>query len=182
MRKVVLFIAMSLDGCIADPQGGVGWLDAQGAQPQEEDPYDAFIKDVDAVVMGWNTYHQIVTALSPGAWPYEGIDCYVVTHRALPANGRIFFTGQSPCDLVRRLRCAQGKSIWICGGAKVARPLMQQGLIDEYEITIVPTVLGDGIRLFAEDAGTMRLKPVSAQLQGEMLHCRFLRAPSAPDI
>ena len=81
MRDVVLFIAMSLDGYIADKNGGVGWLSGQGDADEPMDSYGTFIKDVDTVVMGWNTYHQVVTELSPGQWVYEGLKTYVITHR-----------------------------------------------------------------------------------------------------
>ena len=83
MRKTVLYIGMSLDGYIADRGGGVGWMDGQDGGGTEES-YAGFLAAVDTVVMGWNTYHQIVTELSPGQWPYEGLSCYVLTSRSLP--------------------------------------------------------------------------------------------------
>ena len=60
MRRTVLFIAMSLDGYIADQAGGVGWLEGQDHTAETADFYGSFVRDVDTVVMGWNTYqHQI---------------------------------------------------------------------------------------------------------------------------
>ena len=64
--KVVLFIAMSLDGYIADQYGNVDWLAGEEPDRNDMESYDTFIQDIDTVVMGWNTYHQIVTELSPG--------------------------------------------------------------------------------------------------------------------
>lgn len=61
MKKVILFIAMSLDGYIADKNGNVDWLQGQGGESEDIDSYSEFIKDVDTVIMGWNTYNQIVT-------------------------------------------------------------------------------------------------------------------------
>ena len=81
MGNVVLYLAMSVDGYIADEQGGVDWLGGDGSQPDAPGSYPAFYETVDAIVMGWSTYHQIVTQLSPSRWPYEGRPCYVVTHR-----------------------------------------------------------------------------------------------------
>ena len=72
---------MSLDGYIADKQGKVDWLTGQNPESQEPDSYSSFLQEIDTVIMGWNTYHQIVTELSPGQWVYEGLDCYVLTHR-----------------------------------------------------------------------------------------------------
>ncbi len=73
MRNVILFIAMSLDGYIADRQGGVEWLCGEDANAEMPDTYGTFVRDIDTVVMGWNTYHQIVTELSPNDWIYRGM-------------------------------------------------------------------------------------------------------------
>lgn len=64
MRKISLFIAMSLDGYIADSKGSVEWLTGQ-SNDDSIDAYSEFVKDIDTVIMGWNTYHQIITKLSP---------------------------------------------------------------------------------------------------------------------
>ena len=150
LRNVVLFIAMSLDGFIADQNGKVDWLNGHGGQEDAVDPYSIFIETVDTVIMGWNTYHQIVTELSPDQWIYQDLTSYVITHRELPSTDRIHFTHTDPCSLVRKLKLASGKAIWICGGGTIIQPLMRSGLIDEYNISIIPTILGAGIRLFAE--------------------------------
>lgn len=148
MRKVILFIAMSLDGYIADDQGKVGWLGGQGSDEEIRDTYAEFVPHVDTVVMGWNTYHQIVTELSPEEWVYSGLTSYVVTHRDCPSAEMIRFTGENPCSLVRKLKQEEGKAIWICGGAEIVRQLMAEDLIDLYYISVIPMLLGNGIRLF----------------------------------
>ncbi|MFR9159317.1 MAG: dihydrofolate reductase family protein [Ruthenibacterium lactatiformans] len=74
-RKVILYLAMSLDGFIADKNGGVGWMDlANNGEAFEGDyGYAAFSAEVDTVLMGMTTYRQITQELSPGAWPYVGM-------------------------------------------------------------------------------------------------------------
>lgn len=121
MRKVVLYIGMSLDGFIAGPDGGVDWMSRQEENADAQDAYSAFIKTVDTVIMGGNTYRQVATELSPGVWPYREMTTYVVTRRGSSSTGEIRFTAESPCALVRRLRQDEGKSIWICGGARRQR-------------------------------------------------------------
>lgn len=158
MKKVVLYIAMSLDGFIADEDGNIDWLVGQDEAAETEDTYSDFVRGVDTVVMGWNTYHQIVTQLSPEEWVYGDLTSYVITHRETgkkEIDADIRFVQEEPCSLIRRLREEKDdanteKAIWICGGAAVIQPLVQADLIDEYDISVIPTVLGSGIRLFKE--------------------------------
>ena len=68
MGKIVLYLAVSLDGYLADEQGGVRWLTGDGSEPDAPGSYPAFLDTVDAIVMGWTTYHQLITELSPDIW------------------------------------------------------------------------------------------------------------------
>ena len=166
MRDVVLFIAMSLDGYIADKNGGVGWLSGQGDADEPMDSYGTFIKDVDTVVMGWNTYHQVVTELSPGQWVYKGLKTYVITHRNLPAEEEIVFTAQDPCELIKNLRKEDGGRIWICGGADLIRQLERANLIDEYQLSVIPVIRGSGIRIFSPASEEKNLKLLRSREYG----------------
>ena len=102
MRKVVLFIAMSLDGYIADLNGSVDWLNGQRDEVENEDTYSEFVKDIDTVVMGWKTYYQVVTELSPSEWVYSDFISYVITHKERTSTDKIRFIHESPSNLVRR--------------------------------------------------------------------------------
>lgn len=185
MRKAILYIGMSLDGYIADARGGVDWMTGQNETEETEgtgetgDSYESFIKTVDTVIMGWNTYHQIITELSAGKWVYEGLTSWVITHRtkqsAKAAKSPLLFTDRSPCDLVKRLKKEEGKNIWICGGADIVRQLMGEDLIDIYHISILPVLLGDGIRLFDAEEKTKKLRLVrmdSANGIAELVYVR----------
>ena len=163
-RNTVLFIAMSLDRYIADANGGVDWLEGQNPEEGDGNSYDNFIREIDTVVMGWNTYRQIATELSPQQWVYEGLTSYVLTHRKIEKMDGIIFTDESPCGLIQRLRRKPGKDIWICGGASTAGQLMKEGMIDRYHISIIPTLLGSGIRLFDSLKGQTKLKLVRSQV------------------
>lgn len=163
MRKVVLFIAMSLDGYIADKNGNVDWLSGESKNEDNINTYSMFIKDVDTVVMGWNTYHQIETELSPSEWVYDNLTSYVITHRELSSTNKIIFTQKSTCDIVNELKQEQGKKIWICGGADIIQQLIKEDLIDEYYISVIPTILGSGIRLFETNPKEIKLKLVRTQ-------------------
>lgn len=174
MRQVVLYIAMSLDGYIADTEGGVGWLDRlEGGQAG----YAALLKETDTVVMGWNTYHQITTQLSPGAWPYEGLRCYVATHRPLADTPRARFTAD-PCGLVRRLKAQPGKQIWLCGGANLAGQLLEAGLCDRLRLSVAPVVLGGGIPLFGRAGAPAALELLKVRRDRELVELEY-RCPAA---
>ena len=163
MRKVTLFIAMSLDGYIADKDGGVDWLNGQEEDGENMDTYSEFIKTIDTIIMGWNTYHQVITELSPEEWVYPEQVSFVITHREIPSTERIRFTSESPCDLVKRLREEEGNGIWICGGASIVRQLMETDLIDTLHISVIPTLLGDGVRLFGPLEKEQKLRLVKTQ-------------------
>lgn len=175
MRNVTLFIAMSLDGYIADENGGVAWLAGQEPDAEMPDTYSEFVQGVDTVLMGWNTYHQVVAELSPDAWPYEELMTYVLTHRTCDAREGVCFTSEDPASLVRSLRAESGKGIWVCGGANLLRQLMCEDLIDAYYITVVPTLLGGGIRLFGEVPGERRLRLVKTQSYNGMVDMVYER-------
>lgn len=163
MRKVILFIAMSLDGYIADSDGGVDWLGGEDAGANDMVSYQEFIKDIDTVIMGYNTYHQIVTELSPGEWFYKDFTSYVMTHREVASEENIKFVNEDICSLINKLKEGPGKDIWICGGAKIIHPLIQDDLIDRYHISIIPVLLGGGVRLFQKTDTAVKLKLVGSQ-------------------
>ena len=150
MRKVILFIAVSLDGYIADSNGGVKWLNGQDNDNENVDTYSEFVKDIDTILMGWNTYHQVVTELSPTEWVYSNFITYVITHNKNQSTEKIRFTDENPTQLLKELKANDGKDIWICGGANLVSQLMREKLIDKYYISVIPTLLGKGIRLFGE--------------------------------
>ncbi|HIX16103.1 MAG TPA: dihydrofolate reductase family protein [Candidatus Hungatella pullicola] len=163
MRKTVLFIAISLDGYIADEKGNVNWLEGHSAKEETLDTYSVFIKNIDSVIMGWNTYHQIVTELSPEKWIYSDLTTYVITHRDLPSANKIRFTEKNPCKLVEELKQKQGKNIWICGGADIVQQLIAANAIDKYYISVIPIILGNGIQLFGKSSRQIPLKLLSTQ-------------------
>ena len=183
MRRTVLYIAMSLDEAETRPQasvmrrlsGEVDWLYCSG---EGEGSYGEFSRTVGTVIMGRTTYDQITTVLSPGDWPYCGMSCYVVTNRpAAPAEG-VTFTSEPPSALVRRLREGSGRDIWICGGASVANALMRADLIDVYRISVIPTLLGGGIRLFGPLDRELRLDFVSSSESGGITELCYTRRTS----
>lgn len=175
MRKVSLFIAMSLDGYIADKKGGVDWLKGQGNENENIDSYSEFVKDIDTILMGWNTYHQIVTELSPEEWVYSDFTTYVITHNDSISSEKIRFANMDPVSLLKGLKEESGKDIWICGGANLVGQLVNENLIDYYYITVIPTLLGSGIRLFENANRELKLKLLKTQSYNGMTDLIYTR-------
>lgn len=175
MREISLFIAMSLDGYIADCKGGVDWLEGQGGDDANIDAYSEFIKNIDIILMGWNTYHQIVTELSPDEWVYNDLTTYVITHNEYTSSEKIRFTSTNPVDLIKKLKKENGKGIWICGGANLVQQLVNEDLIDRYYITVIPTILGSGIRLFENARHEIKLRLLGTQSYNGMTDLIYTR-------
>lgn len=174
MRRIVLYIAMSLDGYLADSAGGVDWLTGQDPAWDGDGGYSDFIRTVDTVIMGRRTYDQITTQLSPGSWPYEGLSAWVLTHRSAPEpEGEIRFTDLSLDRLAARLRECPGRDIWLCGGAELVRQALELDLIDELRLTIIPTLLGAGIPLFGGLTAPKLLELVSHRAENGMVECVY---------
>ncbi len=163
MRRVILYIAMSLDSYIADVNGGVGWLNGQNPEIETSDSYAEFVQDIDTVIMGWNTYRQVTEELLPDEWLYGDLQSYVITHREIADKERIYFVQNSPADLLRGLLKEPGRDIWICGGAGIVQQLMTENLIDRWHIAVIPTLLGAGLRLFANFRPKIDLKLLQTQ-------------------
>jgi len=145
-----VFIAMSIDGYIARRDGSIDWL--QIVHPLDESHgYDAFFASVDALVVGRGTYDTVQTFPE---WPYGAKRVIVLTHRpAEPRHGVEPFDGQV-IDLVEKL--AGATRVYVDGGAAI-RQFLAADLIDDMTISVVPIVLGDGIRLFPGGEGEHRL-------------------------
>ncbi len=150
MKKTVLYIAMSLDGYIAEEQGGIHWLDGDGSEPDAKGTYADFYEGVDTILLGYSTYEQIITELSPDVWPYEGKSCYVFSRQERPGDERVTFCQESPEQVVQKLmgEDSPASCIWVCGGAQIAQSLIAAGLVDELRIATIPVLLGKGISLF----------------------------------
>lgn len=175
MRKVKLFIAMSVDGYIADKNGGVAFLQGHEDCLENESTYSEFIKNIDTVLMGWNTYNQIITELSPDNWVYDNSLTYVFTHREQQDSDKIIFTSDNLEELIKKLKGVEGKDIWICGGADLVQQAISSDVIDEYLISIIPTILGNGIKLFSQNDAEHKLKLINTITNNGIVELNYIR-------
>ena len=148
MVEIVYYAAMSLDGFIATPDGGVDWLPPIEAGG-EDYGYGDFYASVDAILMGSTTYENI---LRHAAWPYPDKKCWVFSKQrryAKSSTASIAFTGAAPDYMFEELAGQNIKRAWIVGGGKLAASFRERGLITSYGLCLVPTILGGGIPLLA---------------------------------
>lgn len=154
-RKLCLFIAMSLDGYIAKPDGDISFLDEMN-QEGEDYGYTTYIETIDTVILGRKTYDKI---LSMGNESFYGErKVYVVTRNPRPDSGKTTFYSGDLTDLVQSLKNQSGKNIYCDGGAEIIDQLIQKNLIDEMTVSIIPVLLGEGIRLFGDNFPEQKLK------------------------
>lgn len=152
MRKLILYIATSLDGYIASEDGSIDWLDKA---PQSEDNYDyeSFYDSIDTVLMGNNTFKQIMSFEK--SFPYTDKKNYVVSRENnidSDFSSLVEYVSEDLVDFITNLKKQEGKDIWLVGGSKLNSTLLYNNLIDEIIITKLPIALGAGISLFDSQA------------------------------
>jgi len=159
-RKVILYIAMSVDGYIATHDDDLAFL-AQVEQEGEDYGYNEFIKTVDTVLLGRRTYDKV---MSMGAeFTHADKITYVLSRTPKSGTGNLQFYSSGLRALVTKLKSEPGKNIFCDGGAHVVHELLRENLIDEFYISIIPTMLGSGISLFRDGRPPINLKLVSSK-------------------
>jgi dihydrofolate reductase len=155
-----VFIATSLDGFIARPDGSIDWLERanQLAPPGEQFGYDAFISSVDALVMGRKSF-EAVYLMSP--WPYGDKPVYVMSRTLSPlppgnAPSARLVHGD-PAAVVSAAAVNGHRSLYVDGGVTILA-FLAAGLIRELVITVVPVLLGAGRPLFGPLSGDLKLQ------------------------
>lgn len=159
MRKLSLFIAISLDGYIAKPNNDLGFLKIV-EKAGEDYGYAAFTANIDTIILGRKTYDYVLKEIGNSHYDNGKRDVYVITRTERPGAGRTrFYTGDLT-ELVQRLKSETGKNIYCDGGAEVINELLNNDLIDELYISVVPILVGNGTRLFKDDRPEQELELV----------------------
>ena len=162
MRKISLFIAMSLDGYIAKPNDDLSFLKL--VEKEGEDyGYAEFTKTIDTLIIGRRTYDYVLKEIGLSHYDNGKRDIYVITRTERPQVGRtIFYTGNIT-ELVKQLKSEKGKNIYCDGGAEVINELLKHHLVDEFIISVIPVLLGNGTRLFKDGRPEQTLEFIEAK-------------------
>lgn len=162
MRKMSLFIAMSLDGYIAKPNDDLSFLKL--VEKEGEDyGYAEFTSQIDTIIIGRKTYDYVVREIGSSHYDNGQRNVYVITRTERPPIGRTTFYTCDLTKLVDRLKSENGKNIYCDGGAEVINELLKYDLIDEFIISIIPIFLGTGTRLFKDGRPEQILEFITAK-------------------
>lgn len=171
MRKIVFLIHMSLDGYVADRNGGIDWITFTDELANVADTLSG---QMDVALYGRNTY-QIMADYWPTAGQGPDADAHdrnhaqwfrqatkVVVSDTLESAewADVIIKGDELTERIHQLKAQSGKDIWLLGSPTLAQSLMRLNLIDEYIFTVSPIILGGGSALFPELDAPIGLKLV----------------------
>ncbi|MCD0470868.1 dihydrofolate reductase family protein [Flavobacterium sp. JAS] len=161
MKKVILDLAVTLDGFIEGPNGEIDWCIMD-----DDMDFDGFLSDIDTIFYGrvsyesWGNFQPDENANSGEKALWEGVHSkkkYVFSSQNKKDDNAIFINSDIS-QMVNELKNQSGKDIWLYGGASLIKTFIQLNLIDVYRISVHPTVLGGGKPLFEDLKNRIELK------------------------
>jgi dihydrofolate reductase len=150
-RKIIVYIATSADGYIARPDGDVEWLNRRA---RADYGIRAFYRSIDTVLWGRGTYDWLLKYVREHPKAGNVIDKKLANYvfsrkppkKVLPG---VEFVSEPVKTFAKRLRSKPGKHIWMMGGGGLIASFLDAGEIDEFDIHVIPTFIGEGIPLVA---------------------------------
>ena len=187
MRKVRLAINVSLDGYMARPNGTLDWF-FRTITPAQQAWTTAFLREIDTILIGHTTYLE-----QAAFWPTQTGEMATLmnSHAKIVFSRRLGALEWSHCRLARadvaeeiaRLKREPGRDIYVTGGARLCQSLSQRGLIDEYNLTIHPILLGSGMPLFGEMSEELALTLVGTiPFESGAIHLIYQRASAQEEL
>ncbi len=169
-RKVVLYIAASLDGYIATKEHNLDWL--LSVEGEGDNGYSKFYSTVDTILMGRVTYDWIMDH-EKDIFPYKGKECYVFTRTKREANEYVTFVHDDIIQLTNDLKNKEGKNIWLVGGGDLLEIYIKEKLVDEIILTIAPSLLGSGIPLFRGNESQTQLSLIDVNRYNQFVELHY---------
>jgi len=155
MRRIILGLAVSLDGFIEGPNGEYDWCFTDQDYGMSD-----FLKRIDAIMMGRKSFE--LTIKHEGENPWKAIETFVFSNSLKEVDSPIVkLISGDVGDFVREIKHTKGKDIWLFGGAQLITTFVNEGLIDEYWLALHPVILGSGKPLFHSVITRKNLKLVS---------------------
>jgi dihydrofolate reductase len=153
-RKLILYIAMSLDGYIAKKDDDIAFLSILET-PNEDFGYFDFLQNIDTVIWGRRTFDKVLS-FGNGV-PHKGKKVYVISKSKQGPIEHAEYKSDV-IELVNSLKSQPGKDIYCDGGAEIVYELLNNRLFDRVIVSVIPHLLGDGIKLFKENNVEQKLR------------------------
>lgn len=160
----IVFVAKSLDGFIAGEKGELDWLNSIPNPEGNDMGYSALMQEVDAVVMGRNTFETV--AGFGGEWPYaKAVFVLSRSLRDIPEalQSKVSLLSGTPQEVIAQISAAGHQKLYIDGG-RVVQDFLRADLIDELRITTIPILLGKGISLFGDLSAPLHFEHLSTEV------------------
>jgi len=159
-KKVILYIAISLDGFIARKNGSVDFLDKYNKEGMDYG-YKEFYASIGTIVMGNNTYEQFGDTKEFEEY-YKSKPIFVFSRKPKDKKKNITFVNEDVKEFVNNLK----NNAWLLGGASIFDEFLKKDLVDEFIITFIPVLLGEGIPLFKGEGIKKNLKLLNVKSYG----------------
>jgi len=176
MRKIILNLVMSLDGYIAEKDGGFDWIVGdkdKSNDTKKQFSFPDFIKSLDIIVMGKRAYQGV----PPETFEmFKSQKIYVASSEKLKTeHENVKFIKGNIVNQILKLKKEKGKNIWLFGGAGSIDPFIKADVIDEYIVGIIPIILGGGIPLFLKNNPRLKLHLNESTIQEGVVISRYTK-------
>ena len=180
MRKIIVNVAVTLDGFIEGPNGEIDWINHDAADEMGEgSAFDQFLSTVDAVFYGrisydlWGQYQpgSNASAAEKSLWQNVHSKTKYVFSNNPKEDGKATFISSAIAERVNEIKQEPGKNIWLYGGGSLISSFMNEGLVDAYQLAIYPVILGEGKPLFSNinNKIDLTLKEINTSKTGVVL-------------
>lgn len=155
-RKIILGLALSLDGMIEGPNGEYDWCFTDQDYGMQE-----FLSGIDSVLYGRKSYELLMRDFGKDN-PFGKLKSYVFSRTMSPGKDYTLVNGDLATE-INKIRQSSGKNLWLFGGAELTAELLRLKLVDELWLSVHPIILGQGKPLFASLKERVKLELVSSK-------------------
>jgi dihydrofolate reductase len=176
MSKTILYIAASLDGCIAGENDNLSFLEYSSGDKTSDHgtikSFEKFFDNIGAIILGRNTYEWELIHAGENVHP---VPKFVFTHsKQLKSAPGVTFTDESPEVALKHAKsAANGRDVWIEGGALIVQQFLNMGLIDEIDLYVFPIILGKGVNLFDNISSEIKLSLIETNSSNGLVQLRY---------
>lgn len=156
MKRIILYIAASLDQRIAEPDGGIEWLSEFPITEEMNYGYKEFMASIDSIIMGGRSWRELSNMDAMGVYADKTV--YVVSRHDWGEKDNLKFITENVTERISALRNEPGGDIWLFGGGELISMLLDADLVDEMWITYIPVILGNGVSLFPKQRKELKWK------------------------